>query len=252
MPPSGVKLSCMAMTAPSEVAVVVTANSDDMRGAEPDLLALHVAHRGIDAGRGQQRVAAGLGRVAAARRRRPSGSPWSRTARSPAACRRTMTPNVTASANGMTISDQVSTTLVSAVGFSNGCAELALKKPPPLVPSSLIASWNATGPSAMVCLAPSSVLRVHVAGQRLRHAGGDQEHRVDDDDRQQHVERDPGQIDPEIAERPSGRRRRRRAPPSPRPRCRSRPRGSCGPSGPTSGCRRTAWSRRHRPASWCW
>ena len=30
MPPSGVKLSCMAITAPSEVAVVVTANSDDM------------------------------------------------------------------------------------------------------------------------------------------------------------------------------------------------------------------------------
>ncbi len=30
MPPSGVKLSCMAMTAPSDVAVVVTANSDDI------------------------------------------------------------------------------------------------------------------------------------------------------------------------------------------------------------------------------
>ncbi len=68
-----------------------------------------------------------------------------------------MTPNVTASANGITISDQVSTTSVSAVGFSNGCAELALKKPPPLVPSSLIASWNATGPSAILCLPPSSV-----------------------------------------------------------------------------------------------
>jgi len=28
----------------------------------------------------------------------------------------------------------------SGVGFSNGCALFALKKPPPLVPSSLIAS----------------------------------------------------------------------------------------------------------------
>ena len=44
------------------------------------------------------------------------------------------------------------------VGFSNGCAELALKKPPPLVPSILIASCEATGPTAIVCFAPSSVV----------------------------------------------------------------------------------------------
>ncbi len=42
--------------------------------------------------------------------------------------------------------DSISTKLLSGVGFSNGCAELALKKPPPLVPSILIASWEATGP----------------------------------------------------------------------------------------------------------
>ena len=46
----------------------------------------------------------------------------------------------------------------SAVGFSNGCAALALKKPPPLVPSILMATCEATGPTAMVCLAPSSVV----------------------------------------------------------------------------------------------
>ncbi|MNY45387.1 hypothetical protein D3C86_1804850 [compost metagenome] len=40
----------------------------------------------------------------------------------------------------------------SGVEFSNGCAELALKKPPPLVPSSLMASWDATGPMARVCV----------------------------------------------------------------------------------------------------
>jgi K+-transporting ATPase ATPase A chain len=39
----------------------------------------------------------------------------------------------------------------SAVGFSNGWAELALKKPPPLVPSSLIASCEATGPIPISC-----------------------------------------------------------------------------------------------------
>ena len=42
----------------------------------------------------------------------------------------TIRPKVTARAKGMTISDQVSTTLESAVGFSKGWAELALKKPP--------------------------------------------------------------------------------------------------------------------------
>ena len=47
---------------------------------------------------------------------------------------------------------------VQAFGFSNGCAELALKKPPPLVPSSLMISWLAIGPIAMVCFAPSSVV----------------------------------------------------------------------------------------------
>ena len=40
----------------------------------------------------------------------------------------------------------ISSQLVSAVGFSNGWAELALKKPPPLLPSSLIHSWEAIGP----------------------------------------------------------------------------------------------------------
>ena len=47
---------------------------------------------------------------------------------------------------------------VHGVGFSNGWAALALKKPPPLVPSCLMASWLATGPMAIVCFAPSSVV----------------------------------------------------------------------------------------------
>ncbi len=50
------------------------------------------------------------------------------------------------SAAGMIRTASISTKLVNAVGFSNGCAELTLKNPPPLVPSSLIASWEATGP----------------------------------------------------------------------------------------------------------
>ena len=46
--------------------------------------------------------------------------------------------------------------LVSPVGFSNGSAPLALKYPPPLVPSCLITSCEATGPRGMTWLTPLS------------------------------------------------------------------------------------------------
>ena len=39
----------------------------------------------------------------------------------------------------------------SGVGFSNGCAALALKKPPPFVPSCLMAICEATGPIGRTC-----------------------------------------------------------------------------------------------------
>ncbi len=53
----------------------------------------------------------------------------------------------------------ISKKLENAVGFSNGKAELTLKNPPPLVPSSLIASCEATGPRAMPPTLPPSVCR---------------------------------------------------------------------------------------------
>ncbi len=46
----------------------------------------------------------------------------------------------------------ISSKFVSGVGFSYGCAEFALKKPPPLVPSSLMASCEAMGPIGSVCV----------------------------------------------------------------------------------------------------
>ena len=45
---------------------------------------------------------------------------------------------------------KISRRFENGVGFSYGCAEFALKKPPPFVPSYLIASWEATGPCGMV------------------------------------------------------------------------------------------------------
>ena len=64
--------------------------------------------------------------------------------------------------------------LVHAFGFSNGWAELALKKPPPLVPSSLMISWLAIGPDRDGLLRAFERRRVDRAGQRLRHAERDE------------------------------------------------------------------------------
>ena len=50
--------------------------------------------------------------------------------------------------------------LLIGVGFSRGWAELTPKKPPPLVPSCLIATWEAAGPSAIVWVPPSRVVTV--------------------------------------------------------------------------------------------
>ena len=62
------------------------------------------------------------------------------------------------SAAGIAKIRKIESRFESGVGFSNGCAAFALKKPPPLVPSCLIASCDATGPIAIVCFAPSSVV----------------------------------------------------------------------------------------------
>ena len=70
----------------------------------------------------------------------------------------TILPNVYISPAGITKIMSICTKLVRGVGFSNGCEELAPKNPPPLVPTILMASWEATGPCAIVCVAPSTVL----------------------------------------------------------------------------------------------
>src|SRR5262249_49055596 len=69
-----------------------------------------------------------------------------------------MAPRVTQRPAGMEKIRNISNRFVNGVGFSYGCAELALKNPPPLVPSSLIASCDATGPCGMVCVFPSMVV----------------------------------------------------------------------------------------------
>ncbi len=116
----------------------------------------------------------------------------------------------------------------SGVGFSNGCAELALKKPPPLVPSCLIASWLATGPMAIVCLAPSSVWTSRYGRKFWIDALLHEQQCEDERERQEDVERAAHEVGPEVAE-PAGATAARcpgpARPPPPRP---PRPTRSCG------------------------
>ena len=69
--------------------------------------------------------------------------PWRRS--------RTISPNVRHSAPGIRKIATISMKFESGVGFSNGWAEFVLKKPPPLVPRCLMATWDAAGPTASVC-----------------------------------------------------------------------------------------------------
>jgi hypothetical protein len=56
------------------------------------------------------------------------------------------------SATGIHKMGTIDRRFVSPVGFSNGSAPFALKKPPPLVPSCLTDSCDATGPRGMTWL----------------------------------------------------------------------------------------------------
>ena len=94
----------------------------------------------------------------------------------------------------------ISTKFVNPVGFSNGCAEFVLKKPPPLVPSSLIASWEATGPIAIVLASPVGPLNGQVVREVLDRALEDEHQRDHERDRRQHPQHRADQVLPEVAE----------------------------------------------------
>ena len=79
-----------------------------------------------------------------------SAQPWRRLP--------TMRPKVAVSAAGISRMNSSSTKFEKLVPFSNGKALLTLKKPPPLVPSCLIATWEATGPRASAPSSPWTVV----------------------------------------------------------------------------------------------
>ena len=135
------------------------------------------------------------------RRRRRPGRPPSRR-RSPipgAGCPRTAR-TCRSARTGISRIAKISSQLVSGVGFSNGWAELALKKPPPLLPSSLINSCDATGPRAMFCWRALECR--HGLGRLpgLGHALPDEDEGADDRDRQEDVQDAAGQVDPVVAD----------------------------------------------------
>src|SRR5207253_11509202 len=66
-------------------------------------------------------------------------------------CEPVIRPSVYVSPDGIAKISTISKKFESGVGFSKGWALLALKNPPPLVPNSLITSWDATGPCAITC-----------------------------------------------------------------------------------------------------
>jgi hypothetical protein len=79
-----------------------------------------------------------------------TAQPWRRSP--------TRIPKVRGRAVGISRSRKSSRRLVKGRGFSSGWAEFALKNPPPLVPSSLMASWEATGPPSRCWVPPPSVV----------------------------------------------------------------------------------------------
>ena len=66
----------------------------------------------------------------------------------------TILPNVYVSATGIESRRYIESQLVRPVGFSKVVAEFALRNPPPLVPSCLIASMKPIGPRAIVWVTP--------------------------------------------------------------------------------------------------
>ena len=144
-PPRGVKLSCAALTAPVEVPVVEAANSPP--AAEPNRTSLP----SMFPSSWLTPASASLGLPSVSKCIASPADPIQSTniaAKSAHPCRwlPTSRPNAYVSAKGIESRARISRMSVKAFGFSNGCAEFALTIPPPFVPSSLIASWLATGP----------------------------------------------------------------------------------------------------------
>ncbi|CAB4909156.1 unannotated protein [freshwater metagenome] len=154
-PPSADILSWAELTAPVDVPVVDTANSAEAGMPKRTSLPSIIAPAAVAA---TPRVPDSANNVTA----NSVAHSVAITASSVRPCLRLpiIVPNVRVRATGISSNEMICTMLVSGVGFSNGCAELAARMPPPLVPISLIASCEATGASALVTVCPSRPVEV--------------------------------------------------------------------------------------------
>src|ERR1700712_366497 len=207
-PPKAEKLSCSEFPAPVDVPVVESANSaeDGMpkRTSLPSRFAPAARAAGPVGFASATQMTASI-RPHSEAITPSSAAPWRIPDGSSSAPLRlppdpTMRPNVRVSDTGMSSRKKISRKSVRPVGFSNGCAELALRIPPPLVPSSLIDSCDATGARAMVDVLPSG------PGARAAGVGSPAGAERDEDDRadaregQQHPAAAGGDVAPRVAE----------------------------------------------------
>src|SRR5450756_59258 len=152
-PPSPVNESWKLFTDPVDVPVVEAANSADAAGPKRTSLPSRAAPAACGT-EPSPRISAREATATAAPHRVAMtpriARPWRLSP--------TRRPKVRGRLNGTTRSRKISTRLVHGVGLSNGWALLALKKPPPFVPRSLMASCEAMGPPTMLCVPPDSVV----------------------------------------------------------------------------------------------
>ena len=133
-PPSGVKLSCMALTAPQRGVGGDGREQRRVGDAEADLLAFHVAaglHRArrlVDAERASSRIAARLGPVGDGHADQEQDAPSPPTPPSPGAGRRPCGRRRRSGRAESRRSATICTKLVSGVGFSNGCARVGVEE----------------------------------------------------------------------------------------------------------------------------
>ena len=99
-------------------------------------------------------------------------------------------------------SRNIDSQLVRPVGFSKVVAELALRNPPPLVPSCLMASMKPIGPRGIVWLTPlMTSWMLDRAGESLHRPLADEDDPGDEGDGDQDVEKGAGDVDPEVPHR---------------------------------------------------
>src|SRR6185295_17009342 len=155
-PPSGVNESCQLLIAPQLASVVTVAKSAELAMPNrhsfpsmfpPDDVAVTVWSAPAVVSSGLPRASAQYAAVTPARNRNAIAP---HTAQ-PCLGEPVICPSVHVSPAEIAKMQNSSKKLVSGVGFSNGWALLALKKPPPLVPTCLMISCDATGPCAIAC-----------------------------------------------------------------------------------------------------